>query len=136
MYMYICTYVCTHVAVTCLSHDLQEEYEREGIEWVHIDYFNNEVICKLIDSNPQGIFSIMDEECLRPGEENDEVRGGEGEGRKERERMRSGRRGEGGEGDEEREVRRGGGERDERWCGEESGEEKGVMRYVRKEEEK
>ena len=80
-YMYICTYVCTHVAVTCLSHDLQEEYEREGIEWVHIDYFNNEVICKLIDSNPQGIFSIMDEECLRPGEENDEVRGGEVEGR-------------------------------------------------------
>ena len=70
--------MCTHVAVTCLSHDLQEEYEREGIEWVHIDYFNNEVICKLIDSNPQGIFSIMDEECLRPGEENDEVRGGEG----------------------------------------------------------
>ena len=69
------------MAVTCLSHDLQEEYEREGIEWVHIDYFNNEVICKLIDSNPQGIFSIMDEECLRPGEENDEVREGEGEGR-------------------------------------------------------
>ena len=21
----------------------QEEYEREGIEWVHVDYFNNEV---------------------------------------------------------------------------------------------
>ena len=69
-----CVLVC-HVTVTCLSHDPQEEYEREGIEWVHIDYFNNEVICKLIDSSPQGIFSIMDEECLRPGEENDEVRG-------------------------------------------------------------
>lgn len=50
----------------------QEEYEREGIEWVHIDYFNNEIICKLVDSSPKGIFNIMDEECLRPGEDNDE----------------------------------------------------------------
>nr|WEL12765.1 myosin class I A [Halisarca dujardinii] len=50
----------------------QEEYEREGIEWVHIDYFNNEVICKLVDSSPQGVFNIMDEECLRPGDDNDE----------------------------------------------------------------
>ena len=24
----------------------QEEYEREGIEWVHVDYFNNEVNCR------------------------------------------------------------------------------------------
>ena len=59
---------------------------------MHIDYFNNEVICKLIDSSPQGIFSIMDEECLRPGEENDEVRGGEGRGM-----MRGGKGEEGGE---------------------------------------
>lgn len=28
----------------------QEEYEREGIEWVHINYFNNAVICELIES--------------------------------------------------------------------------------------
>ena len=25
----------------------QEEYEREGIEWVHVDYFNNEVNCRV-----------------------------------------------------------------------------------------
>ena len=60
---------------------------------MHIDYFNNEVICKLIDSSPQGIFSIMDEECLRPGEENDEVREREGRGM-----MREGKEGRGGEG--------------------------------------
>ena len=28
----------------------QEEYVREGIEWVHIDYFNNAIICQLIES--------------------------------------------------------------------------------------
>jgi hypothetical protein len=26
----------------------QEEYEREGIQWEHIDYFDNMVICNLI----------------------------------------------------------------------------------------
>ena len=30
----------------------QEEYYNEGIEWVHIDYFNNEAICHMIDANP------------------------------------------------------------------------------------
>jgi myosin-1 len=27
----------------------QEEYEKEGIKWTPIDYFNNAIICKLID---------------------------------------------------------------------------------------
>lgn len=27
----------------------QEEYIQEGIEWIHIDYFDNEVICNLIE---------------------------------------------------------------------------------------
>jgi hypothetical protein len=26
----------------------QEEYQREGIQWEHIDYFDNMVICNLI----------------------------------------------------------------------------------------
>ena len=30
----------------------QEEYRNEGIEWVHIEYFNNEPICRLMDDNP------------------------------------------------------------------------------------
>ena len=31
----------------------QAEYTNEGIEWVHIDYFNNEPICKMMDENPE-----------------------------------------------------------------------------------
>ncbi|XP_041118428.1 unconventional myosin-Ib isoform X10 [Polyodon spathula] len=45
----------------------QEEYIREGIEWTHIEYFNNSVICDLIENNTNGIMAMLDEECLRPG---------------------------------------------------------------------
>ena len=51
----------------------QAEYQAEGIEWVHIPFFDNTFICTMIDGQPDGIFAIIDEECLRPGEENDEV---------------------------------------------------------------
>lgn len=49
----------------------QEEYQREGIEWEHVEYFNNKVICDLIEEKHKGIISLMDEECLRPGEPTD-----------------------------------------------------------------
>ncbi|XP_043474032.1 unconventional myosin IC isoform X3 [Leptopilina heterotoma] len=49
----------------------QEEYLREGIEWEHIHYFNNKVICDLIEEKYKGIISLMDEECLRPGDPTD-----------------------------------------------------------------
>ena len=45
----------------------QEEYKREGIQWEHIDYFNNMVICQLIDESHKGIIAIMDEACLNVG---------------------------------------------------------------------
>ncbi|XP_041120568.1 unconventional myosin-Ib-like isoform X2 [Polyodon spathula] len=45
----------------------QEEYIREDIEWTHIEYFNNSVICDLIENNTNGIMAMLDEECLRPG---------------------------------------------------------------------
>ena len=45
----------------------QEEYKREGIQWEHIDYFNNMVICHLIDESHKGIIAIMDEACLNVG---------------------------------------------------------------------
>ena len=48
----------------------QEEYLREGIEWVHIDFFNNKPIVNLIESKT-GILALLDEECLRPGETGD-----------------------------------------------------------------
>lgn len=49
----------------------QEEYRREGIEWVPVEYFDNKVICNLIEEKHKGIISILDEECLRPGEPTD-----------------------------------------------------------------
>ncbi|XP_067934341.1 unconventional myosin-Ic-like [Watersipora subatra] len=51
----------------------QEEYLREGIEWEPVEYFNNKIICDLIDSKPMGMIAIMDEECVRPGEATDET---------------------------------------------------------------
>lgn len=51
----------------------QEEYEREGIQWEPVQYFNNKVICDLIEAKPLGIISVMDEECLRPGDVTDQT---------------------------------------------------------------
>ncbi|XP_004709703.1 unconventional myosin-Ih [Echinops telfairi] len=45
----------------------QAEYEAEGIEWEPIQYFNNKVICDLVEERHKGIISILDEECIRPG---------------------------------------------------------------------
>ncbi|XP_048478369.1 unconventional myosin-Id isoform X2 [Plutella xylostella] len=44
----------------------QEEYSREGITWTPVAYFNNRVICELVDAPHQGIIAIMDEACLNP----------------------------------------------------------------------
>ncbi|XP_075965719.1 unconventional myosin-Ib isoform X3 [Anarhichas minor] len=51
----------------------QEEYIREGIEWTNIEYFNNAVICDLIENHQNGILAMLDEECLRPGTVTDET---------------------------------------------------------------
>lgn len=49
----------------------QEEYYREGIEWVPVKFFDNKVICNLIEEKHRGIIALLDEECLRPGETSD-----------------------------------------------------------------
>lgn len=49
----------------------QEEYLREGIEWEPVQYFDNKVICNLIEEKHKGIIALMDEECLRPGDPTD-----------------------------------------------------------------
>ncbi|XP_067686913.1 unconventional myosin-Ib-like [Haliotis asinina] len=51
----------------------QEEYIKEGIEWINVDYFNNSVICDLIEKNNIGILALLDEECLRPGTVSDKT---------------------------------------------------------------
>lgn len=49
----------------------QEEYNREGVEWIHIEYFNNKVICDLVELPHQGIIAILDEACLNVGKVTD-----------------------------------------------------------------
>ncbi|KAI5745228.1 hypothetical protein M8J76_009372 [Diaphorina citri] len=42
----------------------QEEYCKEGIEWQTIEFFNNQVICELVERQHHGIIAILDEACL------------------------------------------------------------------------
>ncbi|XP_058815475.1 unconventional myosin ID [Topomyia yanbarensis] len=51
----------------------QEEYRREGIEWTNIEYFNNQIICELVEQPHKGVISIMDEACLNVGKITDEM---------------------------------------------------------------
>ena len=36
----------------------QEEYMREGIKWTHIEYFNNKIICDLVEQPHKGVLAI------------------------------------------------------------------------------
>nr|NP_001093501.1 unconventional myosin-Ic [Danio rerio]A5PF48.1 RecName: Full=Unconventional myosin-Ic; AltName: Full=Myosin I beta; Short=MMI-beta; Short=MMIb [Danio rerio] len=47
----------------------QEEYEAEG--WERVEYFNNKIICDLVEEKHKGIIAILDEECLRRGDASD-----------------------------------------------------------------
>lgn len=51
----------------------QEEYRQEGIEWQTVEFFNNQIICDLVERPHQGVFAIMDEACLNVGKITDEV---------------------------------------------------------------
>ncbi|KAI8999429.1 P-loop containing nucleoside triphosphate hydrolase protein [Gaertneriomyces semiglobifer] len=43
----------------------QEEYQREGIQWTPIDFFNNKVVVDLIESKkPPGIMAVLDDVCF------------------------------------------------------------------------
>ncbi|CAH1988239.1 unnamed protein product [Acanthoscelides obtectus] len=46
----------------------QEEYNREGIAWTNIEYFNNQIICDLVEAPHKGIISIMDDACKMTAE--------------------------------------------------------------------
>ena len=40
----------------------QEEYVQEGIAWTPIDYFNNAIVCQLIEENrPPGVMAVLDD---------------------------------------------------------------------------
>jgi len=44
----------------------QEEYAREGIAWIDVEYFDNAGICALVETPKTGIIAILDEQCARP----------------------------------------------------------------------
>lgn len=42
----------------------QDEYTREGIPWTPIPFFNNRIVCDLLDANkPSGLFLVLDDTC-------------------------------------------------------------------------
>ncbi|BGP14732.1 hypothetical protein JCM10213_004328 [Rhodosporidiobolus nylandii] len=42
----------------------QEEYVREQIKWTPIDYFNNKIVCDLIEEKrPPGVFAALNDAC-------------------------------------------------------------------------
>ncbi|XP_025945594.1 unconventional myosin-Ig [Apteryx rowi] len=45
----------------------QAEYQREGITWQNIEYFNNELIVELVEQQHRGILALLDEACLAAG---------------------------------------------------------------------
>ncbi|XP_042747566.1 unconventional myosin-Ia isoform X1 [Lagopus leucura] len=51
----------------------QEEYVREGIQWTPVEFFDNSIICDLIENSKVGILAMLDEECLRPGTVNEDT---------------------------------------------------------------
>uniref|UniRef100_A0A8C2SZ28 Unconventional myosin-Ia n=3 Tax=Coturnix japonica TaxID=93934 RepID=A0A8C2SZ28_COTJA len=51
----------------------QEEYVREGIQWTPVEFFDNTIICDLIENSKVGILAMLDEECLRPGTVNEDT---------------------------------------------------------------
>ena len=52
----------------------QEEYMREGIKWTNIEFFNNKIICDLVEQPHKGVLAILHEACLSVGKVRDEVR--------------------------------------------------------------
>nr|XP_039262596.1 unconventional myosin-Ie-like isoform X1 [Styela clava] len=42
----------------------QEEYVQEGIHWRPIEYFNNKIVCDLVESkSPPGVMCVLDDTC-------------------------------------------------------------------------
>ncbi|XP_077988957.1 unconventional myosin-IXb-like isoform X2 [Glandiceps talaboti] len=44
----------------------QEEYEKEGIQWDHIDFVDNTSCLNLLSKRPTGLFQLLDDDCNFP----------------------------------------------------------------------
>ncbi|XP_046293807.1 unconventional myosin-Ig isoform X3 [Marmota monax] len=51
----------------------QEEYEREGITWQTVEYFNNATIVELVERPHRGILAVLDEACSTAGPITDRI---------------------------------------------------------------
>nr|AAQ11360.1 myosin 1d [Xenopus laevis] len=51
----------------------QAEYQREGIPWKHIDYFDNQIIVDLVEQQHKGIISLLDDACMNVGKVTDDM---------------------------------------------------------------
>nr|XP_039318090.1 unconventional myosin-Ig isoform X2 [Saimiri boliviensis boliviensis] len=51
----------------------QEEYEREGITWQSVEYFNNAIIVDLVERPHRGILAVLDEACSSAGTITDRI---------------------------------------------------------------
>ncbi|XP_045467548.1 unconventional myosin-Ia [Harmonia axyridis] len=50
-----------HFVISAALKDEQEEIIREGLEWSRIEYFNNVVICQLLENDSHGILTLLEE---------------------------------------------------------------------------
>ena len=51
--------------MTLYFDSLQEEYVQEGIAWTEINYFNNAIVCQLIEEKlpKPGVMAVLDDVC-------------------------------------------------------------------------
>uniref|UniRef100_A0A8C6TSW5 Myosin IG n=1 Tax=Neogobius melanostomus TaxID=47308 RepID=A0A8C6TSW5_9GOBI len=68
-----CNEKLQHLFIELILQQEQEEYEREGIVWEHVDYVDNQIIVDLVEQPHKGIISVLDEACLTVGNVTDTV---------------------------------------------------------------
>ncbi|KAK1334719.1 hypothetical protein QTO34_004285 [Cnephaeus nilssonii] len=51
----------------------QEEYEREGIAWQSVEFFNNATIVDLVERPHRGVLAVLDEACCSAGTITDRI---------------------------------------------------------------
>eukprot|EP01083_Nonionella_stella_P078527 214974_1 len=55
-----------HIFIKATLQKEQDAYCDEEIGWVQIDYFNNIIVCDLIEAKHQGLIAYVDDECTIP----------------------------------------------------------------------
>lgn len=53
-----------YIVHTILKEE-QEDIMREGLEWTRIDFFNNAIICQLLENENHGILSLLEEQKIQ-----------------------------------------------------------------------